>query len=211
MFLSRSRPAAVPGTWYHQSAHHQHGTRCVLHYLVRRGAEQPTPDSRMAAVADDQEVGADLQSIVRQRLPSMANADLRVGHQSGFVDLLRCSFLRLTKETLRRLLLTVDLIDRARIARQLLDGDEKQLGLRRARQRNGRLQCTPRPLRSVNSNHDSPVHLHPARRTRSGTETLGSDTVATEGATRGWKNVCAISVGTTALPITTVTKIVYCV
>jgi len=119
--------------------------------------------------------------------------------------------LRLAKETLRRLLLAIDLIDRTGIMRQLLYGDEKQLGFRRTGERNGRLQCTPRPLRSVNSNHDSPVHSHLVRCARSGIEKLGSDAVATDSAARGWKNACATSVGTTALPITTVTRMVYCV
>jgi hypothetical protein len=47
-----------------RSPHYKHRTRRVIHHLVCRGAEEPAPDSRMAAVADDQQVGADLKRVL---------------------------------------------------------------------------------------------------------------------------------------------------
>ena len=89
---------AMQDTWYHRSAHNEHRARCVIHYLVRRGAEEPAPDSRMAAVADDQQVGADLQGIVWQDLAGMPHTHLPVRYESRSRDSLRGFALELAKK-----------------------------------------------------------------------------------------------------------------
>ena len=112
-------------------------------------------------MADHEEVRAHLHRIVRQRLGRVSRTDLAVHDQAGAGDLLHRLVLDLLEELLRGTLLVVHLVDRARVAGQLLDRDEEQFGLGRARQCHRRLQGPARAPRAVESHRDTPVDALP--------------------------------------------------
>src|SRR6266478_4671748 len=192
------------------SPHHEHGTGRVVDDLVGRRTEEPSPDGRVAAVADHEQVCAHLHGVVGEGLRRVSRTDLAVHDQPRAGDLPHRLVLDLLEELLRGPLLVVHLVDRARIAGQLLDRDEEELGLARARQVDRGLQGLARALRAVESHRDTPVHAFLPCPGDSATA-RASFTAGDCALTSGWKNACAINVGTTALPMTTVTRTVYCV
>src|SRR3989475_3115342 len=205
--FARRRPALATRC---PSPPHEHGTGRVVDDLVGRRTEEPSPDGRVAAVADHEQVCAPLHGVVGEGLRRVSRTDLAVHDQPGAGDLPHRLVLDLLEELLRGPSLVVHLVDRARIAGQLLDRHEEELGLARARQvdaasRARREPCepsNPSAIRRYMRYLPCPADSATAR---------ASFTAGDCALTSGWKNACAINVGTTALPMTTVTRTVYCV
>src|SRR5262249_47809563 len=194
------------------SPDHEHRTGGVLHDLVGRRAQQTPPDPGVATVADHQKLRPHLHRVVRKRLGGVARANLAVGNQPGGVHAAGRLSLNVLEELVRRALLVLDLVERRRVARELLDGDEEEFRLGQTRQVRGRFEGALRPRRTIEAYRNTTVHQLPPRRAcaDAGTGAGGSPAEDID-ALLGWKNVCAMSVGTIALAMTTVTSTVYCV